>query len=1062
MKKTYNLLLSLFMLLVVQSTFAQLKTISGVVTEKGSKTPLPEVSVFIAQINKGTVTDFDGLYSLKAENLKGKKITFSYLGYKAFTAILTGENQVINVVLEPDATNLDEIVVTALGIKRESKALGYSLTEVGGEKLSTVKSLSAVNSLQGRVAGVNISTGSGGAAGSSRVIIRGASSLTGNNQPLYVIDGIPVINNTNGSVVGATNDGTGDGGDDISSLNPDDIESVSVLKGSSAAALYGSLASNGVIMITTKSGKNQKKLGVEFSSSFTFDKVNTDLQDFQTTYGQGNNRLKPGYEYDLTGNPVEIALEANAIDDSYVSSLQSWGAPLDGSMVYNWDGVKRPYSYTGNNLDKFYNTGTTAINTVALAKGGEGYNYRFSFSNLDNKDIFPNTTLNRKSISLNASAKINPKLTSTVNTKYVIEDVKNRINIGDTPGNANTVAYVLPSSLDIYDLRPGSNEDGTELRFQPSQFISNPYWATNDFNNADTKNRFTASTTLKYDVNEWLYVTGRVGIDTYDLSRKRVTPYGTAYRPAGELYQIKSTYKLVNSDFMVGISKDITDKISINSIIGANSRSSSYESLSALGRGFIVVGLEDLNNTTLPEPSYGYSKTKTNSIYGSIETSFDKYLYLTFTGRNDWFSTLSFPGKTTPNDGFYWSVSQSLLLNQAFDLPEVINYAKVRASYAQVAGGARNAYSLNLDYAITGSFQGQSFGQLNGNSIPNPNLIPFQKNEFEVGFEGRFFNNRLNLDMAYYSNKTQNDIVRAAASQSSGFTSSILNIGELQNKGVEFLIGGTPIRTEDFSWNTSFNFGYNDSEIIHTDDEDTAINVDGSLTRSRTAIISHIVGENYGVIWGSSYKRDDNGNIMYNISGSIPKPIQGENKILGKGVAPYTMGFSNTFKYKDLSLSFLIDAKFGGSVHSGTNRELMMRGLHKKTLEGRENGLVVSGIDDATGQPFTMTVAPENLRTYYGFIGEENSGISEEFVYSTDFIKFRELSLSYNLPEEALKNIFISNVRLSVIGRNLFFISRKIDNVDPEASLNNLNSQGIERFGTPSTKSYGFSINVKF
>lgn len=1050
------------MLLVVQSSFAQLKTISGTVTEKGSKIPLPEVSVFINQVNKGDITDFDGRYSIKAEDLKGKTLTFSYLGYKTVTINLTGEDQVINATLEPDSTNLNEIVVTALGIKRESKALGYSLTKVDGEDLSTVKSLSAVNSLQGRVAGVNISSGSGGAAGSSRVIIRGASSLTGNNQPLYVIDGIPVINNTNGSVVGATNNATGDGGDDISSLNPDDIESVSVLKGSSAAALYGSLASNGVIMITTKSGKNKKKMGIEYSSSFTFDKVNTGLQDFQTTYGQGNNRLRPGYEYDLTGNPVEIGLKASAIDDSYVSSLQSWGAPLDGSLVYNWDGVKRPYSYAGNNLDKFYKTGVTSINTLALAKGGEDYNYRLSFSNLDNKDIFPNTTLKRRSISLNASAKISSKLTSTINTKYIVEDVHNRISIGDTPGNANTVAFVLPSSLNIYDLKPGSNEEGTELRFQPSQFISNPYWATNDFNNDDTKNRLTASTTLKYDVNDWLSVTGRTGIDTYDLSRKRVTPFGTAYRPAGELYQVKSTYKLVNSDVMLGIDKDITDKISINSILGANSRTSSFESLSALGRGFIVVGLEDLNNTTLPEPTYGFFETKTNSIYGSFEASYNRYLYVTFTGRNDWFSTLSFPGKTTPNDGFYWSVSQSLLLSQAFDLPEAINYAKVRTSYAQVAGGARNAYSLNLDYAITGSFQGQSFGQLNGNSIPNPNLIPFQKNEFEVGFEGRFFNSRLHLDMAYYANKTQNDIVRAAASQSSGFTSSILNIGELQNKGFEFLIGGSPIKTEDFSWNTSFNFGYNNSEIIHTDDEDTAINVDGSLTRSRTAIISHIVGENYGVIFGSSYKRDENGTIMYNNSGTIPKPVQGENKILGQGVAPYTMGFSNRFSYKDFSLSFLIDAKFGGSVHSGTNRELMMRGLHKKTLKGREDGLEVSGIDNATGQAFTKVVAPENLRTYYGFIGEENSGISEEFVYSTDFIKFREVSLSYSLPQTALKNVFIDNVRLSVIGRNLFFISRKIDNVDPEASLNNLNSQGIERFGTPSTRSYGFSVNVKF
>jgi len=1044
------------------SSFAQSVTISGVVTEKGTNMPLIGVNVSIEGTSKGAVTDFDGKYTIQAEDVKGKSMVFSFLGFKTVSVVLTGGNQVVDLALEEDATSLDEVVVTALGIKREAKALGYSLTQVEGDEMSKVKTASAINSLQGRVAGVNISTTSAGAAGSSRIVIRGASSLTGNNQPLYVVDGIPIINNTNGSVVGPTNDGTGDGGDDISTINPDDIESVSILKGSSAAALYGSLASNGVIMITTKSGKGKESLGVEYSSSLTFDKINTSLQDFQTTYGQGRNGLKPGYEYNTGGNPVEIADAESAMSDAFNSTLQSWGARLDGSLVYNWDGVKRPYSYTGNNLDKFYDTGTTAVNTVALSKGGDGYNYRFSFSNLDNKDIFPKSTLGRKSFSLNALAKINPKLTSTVNAKYVIEKVHNRINIGDTPGNANATAYRLPSSLNIYDLKPGSNAEGTELLFQPSQFNSNPYWAVNDFNNDDKKNRLTVSTTLRYDITDWLYATGRAGIDTYDLSRRNVTPYGTAYRPAGIFSQSKSTYSSFDADFMLGVEKAITNKITTNSIIGANSRTTTFESLSAEGRGFIVIGLEDLNNTTLPEPKNKYFKTKTNSLYGSFEFDYDKFFYLTFTGRNDWFSTLSFPGKTTPNNDFYWSLSGSLLLSEALNLPKAINYAKLRASYAQVAGGAQDAYALNLDYAVTGSFQGQSFGQLNGNTIPNPNLIPFQKNEYEIGFEGRFLNNRLNLDVAYYSNNTKNDIVSAAASLSSGYTSSILNIGELENKGIEFLIGGTPIKNENFLWSTSFNLGYNDSKIVHTDDEDTPINVDGSQSRDRTAIISHIVGEHYGVIWGSSYKRDDNGNIMYNITSSVPKPIQGENKILGQGVAPYTMGFSNTFKYKNISLSFLIDAKFGGSVYSGTNHDLTTVGLTKKTLEGRDSGLVVSGIDDATGQPFTMTVAPENLGNYWGLIGAETAGIAEEFVYSTDFIKFRELSLSYNLPKKVLENSFISDLRVSLIGRNLFFISKDIENVDPEAALNNLNSQGIERFGIPSTKSYGFSINVKF
>ncbi|CDF79695.1 TonB-dependent receptor [Formosa agariphila KMM 3901] len=1062
MKNYYFQLITMVVLLFVQSGFSQTGTISGTVTEKKTDMPLIGVNVSIEGTSKGAVTDFDGNYSINTEDAAGKSLVFSSLGFKMVSIVLNGGTQVVNVSLEEDATSLDEVVVTALGIKRESKALGYSLTEVDGDEMSQVKTTSAVNSLQGRVAGVNISTSSSGASGSSRVVIRGASSLTGNNQPLYVVDGVPIINNTNGSVVGATNTGSGDGGDDISSINPDDIASVSVLKGSSAAALYGSLASNGVIMITTKSGKGSQGFGIEYSTSYMFDEINTDLQNFQTIYGAGTNNLKPGHEYDDNGNAVEIADSALATDEAFTNSLLSWGAKMDGSLVYNWDGVKRPYSYTGNNLDKFYDTGSTAVNSVAVSKGGESYNYRLSFSNLENKDIFPESTLNRKSFGLNVSSDITPKLKSTVNAKYVIEKVHNRINLGDTPGNANTVAYVLPTSLDINDLKPGINEEGTELLFQPSQFIQNPYWVVNNFNSDDKKNRLTASTTLRYDFTDWLYATGRAGIDTYDLSRKKVTPYGTAYRPTGELTQSKFTYSLFDADIMLGIQKTLTGKISTNSIIGTNTRTNSFEGLSATGREFVVIGLEDINNTTLPEPDNSYYKTKMSSIYGSFEFDYDNFLYLTFTGRNDWFSTLSYPGKTTPNNDFYWSLSGSLLISEAFEMPEAINYIKLRASYAQVAGGASDAYSLNLDYAITGSFQGQSFGQLNGNSIPNPDLVPFQKDEIEVGFETRFFSNRLNLDVAYYQNKTQNDIVEASASQSSGFTSSVLNIGELQNKGIELLIGGTPIYTDDFSWNTSFNFSFNDSEIVHTDDENTPINVDGSETRSRTAIISHIVGERYGVIYGSSYKRDEDGNIMYDVNSTIPKPIQGEYKILGEGVAPYTFGFSNTFRYKSVSLGFLIDAKYGGSVHSGTNRELMIRGLHEKTLEGRETGLVVSGIDDATGEAFTTTVAPENLRTYYGLIAAESSGISEEFVYSTDFVKFRELSLSYNFPKKALDKIFINDIRISLIARNLFFFYRAIDNVDPEASLNNLNSQGIERFGVPSTKSYGFSMNFKF
>ncbi|WOD43162.1 SusC/RagA family TonB-linked outer membrane protein [Hwangdonia lutea] len=1063
MKKKQHYLIFLLVMVLTQIGIAQTVTITGKVTSKSDGQPLPGASVLLKGESQGSVTNFDGNYSIEVNNPNGKELVFSYIGFKTLTVSLNDSN-IINIALEEDATSLDEVVVTALGIKREAKALGYSLTEVGSDDMGRVKTTSAVNALQGRVAGVNISQNSTGAAGSSRVIIRGASSLSGSNQPLYVVDGIPILNVTKASI-GRFDGEFGDGGDDISSINPDDIESVSILKGSSAAALYGSQASNGVIMITTKSGKGKKGLGVEFSSSLTFDSVNTDLQDFQTIYGQGRSGLKPGFIYENgsvtaldDGTPEGLDL---ATSNALSNSTLSWGAMLDGSNAIAWDGIYRPYTNTGNNVKKFYDTGVTAVNTVSVVKGSDDYSYRLSFSNLDNRDVFPNSTLDRKSFSLSGNAKINPKLTSTISAKYIIEKVHNRVGIGDGPGNANNSVLLLPANIDVTGMKPGFNDEGAELPFTSSVWTTNPYWVTDKFNNNDKKKRIIASTTLRYDITDWLYANGRAGIDSYDLSVQRVTPWGTAYRSGGRLYQSKSTYSFFDADMMLGVEKSITSKISTHSVFGGNTKKSTWESLSAQGDDFIVIGLEDLNNTTNPIPSYGLSESKTNSLYASIEVDYDNTFFLTYTGRNEWFSTLSFPGKTSPNDDFYQSISGSLLLHEALKLPKAITYAKLRSSYAQVAG-ATSPYALNLTYAILGTFQGQAFGQVNGSTIPNPNLVPLEKKEFEIGFDGRFFNNRLHLDVAYYSNKTLNDIVRASATSTSGYTSALLNVGELENKGLELLLGGSPIKNDNFSWNSSINVGYNNSEIVNTNDEGNPITM--QLSRTGNANIAHMVGENYGTIVGESYARDENGVKIYTIDGQgIPRPVRAdERKVLGNGVAPVTAGFSNEFRYKNVSLNILVDGKFGGQVFSGTNEAAYFSGAHKRTLEGRENGLEVTGIDQATGQEFTTTVPARSLGSYYGYIAAENTGIAEEFIYDTDYIKFREFSLGYSFPKKILKNIFIKEMSVSLIGRNLFYLMKKTDNIDPEASINNSNSQGLERFGVPATRSFGFSLNVKF
>ncbi len=1032
-----KLLKLLFIVCIINtySVHAQSTIINGTVSDTDGIT-LPGVSVIVKGTTIGASTDMDGKYSLKVPN-SNTVLNFSFLGYTTKSVSVNGKN-VINVILEESAEALDEIVVTALGVKRAAKSLGYSLTEVKGAEISAIKETNAINALQGKVAGVNITGNATGAGGSSRVIIRGNTSLTGNNQPLYIVDGIPIGNANNGA---AGMWGGSDGGDGISSINPDDIASVSVLKGGPAAALYGSRAATGVIIITTKTGKNQKGFGVEYSSSYTFDKVNTDLQNFQTEYGQGT----------LGKRPVN---QSAAFDNG----TSSWGEKYDGASTVQWDGVSRPYSFAGSNFDKFYRTGSTRVNSVSISHGDEKINFRFSASDLLAEDVMPNSKINKRSFSLNLGAVLAEKLKLNTSIKYFREKTNNRARLSDAPGNANFTIAALPGNIDVTFMKPGTNEDGSELGYSNNIYSQNPYFAAYNFRNEDQRNRIIASVNLRYDITDWLYAFVRTGVDDYTRRATSVEPWGTAYKLLGGMSEQERRYTQIDSDIMLGVDKAINEKFSVSSFIGASSNSILTETLDQNGNDFIVPGLETISNTVNQGRGQSYSEREMKSLYGSLEVSYNDLAYLTYTARNDWFSTLSAPGKTTPNNDLYMSLSGSLLLSELFELPEAVNFAKFRAGYSELAGGAPEAYSLGLTYGIFGQgHQGQPLGQISNGSIPNENLVPYNIDEFEVGFDTRLFENRLSIDVAYYSKKTTNDIVGVSASQTSGYGSAIANVGEITNKGVEFLISGSPIKNEDFTWNTSFNFAYNNSVVVTTNADDSPIGL--GAARSRNVEIQHIPGENYGVIWGTSYARDDNGTIIYEIDAEgVPRAKDGGYKILGNGVPPTTIGFTNNFKYKNFNLSFLIDGKFGGQIYSGTNAGAYGRGQHQETLEGRANGLSVSGIDDATGQAFTATVAPENLSTYWGRI----SGIAESTVEDADYIKFRTFSIGYNFPSEALEKTFLSSANISFIGKNLFYIKRSVENIDPETAYNVGNAQGLEYYGVPSTRSYGLSLNVKF
>ena len=631
MKTKFLRFLSSFLLVFAFGFSVQAQSISGTVSDENG-VPLPGATVLVEGTQNGVSTDFDGNYSINASS--GDTLVFSFVGY-ASQSVVVGSSATVNVSLQPDNA-LSEVVVTALGVKRNVKAVGYSITQVGGEELSDNKTTNAINALQGKVAGVMVTGSAMGAKGSSRVVIRGTSSLTGNNQPLYVVDGI-TINNSNLGSAGVW--GGADYGDGISSINPDEIESVSVLKGGAAAALYGSRASNGVIIINTKSGAGTEGIGVEFNSSTQFDMLNLSLRDTQTTYGQGRDASKV----------------ADAID-----TYQAWGPKIDGSLVAQWDGVSRPYTNKGSNLDKFYQTGETYTNTIAISASDEKGSTRFSVTNLDNLDIVPNSTLKRNSFGLNTSRRYGDKVSLDVNMKYILEDQEGNPQLSDSPGNGNFAVNLFAPTVDVNDMLGegglGRNADFTEFRISDNSYSQNPWFAAYNYINSSEKARFIGALNARYDITDYLYLRGRLGGDRYDLHKTNSTPWGTAYQPNGSINENKSTFSQYDADAFLGTDNlQIVDDLTVNAFVGIGSNVQEYNATSKSGSHFIVPFLINVGNTKNQGGGYSYWKKQINSLYGSAEFGYQDWAFLTLTARNDWFSTLSLKDKKAPNNDLYTS-----------------------------------------------------------------------------------------------------------------------------------------------------------------------------------------------------------------------------------------------------------------------------------------------------------------------------------------------------------------------------------------------------------------------
>ena len=1005
------------------------KQISGVVRDVQGM-PLPGVNVLVKNTTVGTVTDIEGKYMMDVED-EHSVLIFSFIGYLT-QEITVGASSVIDVVLKDDITELSEVVVTALGIERNKDVLSYAVTEVKGNDFTQAREVNLGNALSGKIAGVNATSTATGPGGSSRVIIRGNGSLSGNNQPLYVINGVPIDNSNLGQ---AGMWGGYDRGDGLSSINPDDIENISVLKGGTAAALYGSRAANGVILITTKSGQARKGLGVEFNSTYTLESPLT-FPDWQYEYGAGTRGGKPTSQAEAIAN-----------------GRTSWGAPLDGSMVIQPDGVERPYNAQKNNIRNFYDMGQTFSNTLSLNGGSEAANFRFSVSNLDNKGIVPNSTINRKTFNLSANATLAKKVVFEGRAQYNLEEGENRTFLSDFPKNPNASAHLIATNLDIRTLAPGYDDRGYETPWNDYVFVTNPYFAINKVKNEDERRRLIGAFSVRYNISDDLYVRGRLGLDFYNIKAMNLTPTGIQYNSDGEMSINRGTTYETNAELLLGYDKTL-GPFSVNVLVGGNQMRNVTDGVDLSSGNFNVPFNYFVRNGSSQTFTETFREYGINSLFGSADIGYNNYLYLTLTGRQDWFSTLSVDN----NSLFYPSIGTSFVFSEIWSTkPAWINYGKIRASWAQVGGGAPDPYGLNLVYAAqTSPHLGQPLMNVSSGTIPNASLKPYTSTTTELGLELKTLNNKLGLDIALYDRTTTDDIVRASVPAPSSYVDVLLNVGEVRNRGIELLLTGTPVVTQNgFSWEVSYNFAYNKNTVIKIADGLTSLFLPDGESRTRNGFIYHYENMPFGQIAGFKVKRDENGNIVYNKDSGLP--VQSEFMALGNGVPPVTMGLTNTFNYKNFSLSFLADGKFGGKLYAATNAYATLYGLDKRTVENnvRETGITLSGVDQ-NGDSFNGTITAQ---AYYQGIAHI---ITDEFVYDASFIKLRQLTFGYSFPQSVLSKTPFEFASLSFVGRNLFLLYSKVPNVDPESSYNSSNAQGLEMFGVPPARSYGLNLMVRF
>lgn len=1036
MKHVYLRCISVLLLsLITMAAYAQ-RTVTGTVTEP-SGAPIPGVSVVEKGTKNGTSTDVKGKFTLSVKT--GAVLTFTSIGLTT-KEVPAGQSGTVTVVMSDDQNALSEVVVTALGIKREKKSLGYAVQEIKGESLVEAREPNLVNALSGKVAGLQITRSSNGPGGSSKITLRGNNSLTGNNQPLIVLDGIPLDNFT-----GATNNDffnpSLDMGNGLADINPEDIESMSVLKGPSAAALYGSRAGNGVILITTKSGKAQKGLGITVSSSVGIENILTN-PDLQNTFGQGTNSL-----YDP-------------------KSGASWGPKADGQSVVNWNGENVPLR-TYDNIGNYFKQGLSLNQSVSFQQQYKSTSVYTSYNRMDDRSVIPGTKLTRNNLTARAITKFGKDDRWTTDTKiqYNNTNAQNRPIGGARSENTFSTLYNLPRSMDIRQFSGATNELGNMLWYGGGNEI-NPYWGNKYNLNQDIRDRFLMNGSLKYEFNKYLNAEIKGGADIYSTDAETKVYAGSPIVNNGRYSLAKRSVSETNfSALLTGRKDNLISKLGGSFTLGGNLMSRKENGLDASSGEFIVPNLFSLNNgVNKPTILEEYKRKKINSVYGSVGANWDQYLFVDATFRNDWSSSLS----KANHSYFYPSVSTSLVFSEMINkvggtLPSWLTYGKLRASYAEV-GNDLEPYKLYNTYIINKDPNGNTTASRD-KTLYDPNVRSELIKAFEVGAEMRFFNGRFGFDVAYYKSNATRQLIDIPMDPLSGYEKKKVNAGDIENRGFEVMLDAKVLNSEHgLKWNVVVNYSTNKNTVNALTPDISQYPLGGYDDLNILAV----AGQKYGEIYGSKYLRVEDksspyfGKLILDADGL---PQRGDQRAkLGNQQATGLLGVTNSFAYKGFGVSFLIDARFGGQIFSATNAAMQQNGTAKITApNGQRENMVVDGVIQ-NGSAYAVnnkSVTPERYWAKVHSYG--NLGIGEENIYSATNVRLRNVQLSYDLPHTILAKTPIQRVKIGLSCNNVWLFSGKMNGIDPESIYaTNTNATGFENFSAPTTRTYLLNLTLGF